>query len=86
MTNKVKELRELRRFAEEIAAEIEAIQDEIKAEMTAKGVDEIAGADFKVTWKEITSTRLDTAALKKDLPDIAARYAKTSTARRFTIS
>ena len=36
MDSKIKELRELRRMADELAAEIEAIQDAIKAEMTAR--------------------------------------------------
>ena len=35
LNSKVKELRELRRMAEEIAADIETITDEIKREMTA---------------------------------------------------
>ena len=45
LNHKVKELRELRRMAEEIAAEIETITDTIKREMTAQGVDMIAGDD-----------------------------------------
>ena len=45
MESKVKELRELRRMAEELNAEIEAIQDSIKAEMAAIGVDSLAGSD-----------------------------------------
>lgn len=67
MENKVKELRELRRMAEELEAEISAIQDSIKAHMTAAGVEELAGADYKVTWKAVTSSRLDTTALRKAL-------------------
>lgn len=35
LNSKVKELRELRRMAEEIATEIETITDAIKQEMTA---------------------------------------------------
>ena len=34
MDNKIKELRELRRMADELTAEIEAIQDSIKSEMS----------------------------------------------------
>ena len=65
MQIKVNELRELRRMAEELDAEITAIQDSIKAHMTAQGVDELNGNDYKITWKEITSTRIDTTALKR---------------------
>ena len=86
MSNKVKELRELRHMAEELAAEIEAIQDTIKTEMTARDVDTLTGDDWRVTWKEVKSTRLDTTALKKALPEIAAQYTKTTNTRRFCVA
>jgi len=86
MNEKVKELRELKRLAEELQAEIEGLQDAIKAEMAAQDVDTLTGVDWKVTWKPVTSTRLDTAALKKARPDVAQRFAKTTTARRFCVA
>ena len=86
MDTKVKELRELRRMQEELAAEIEAIQDELKAHMDAHGMDTLLGFDWKVTWKSVTSNRLDSTALKKELPDIAARFMKQTTARRFVLA
>ena len=86
MESKVKELRELRRMAEELDAEIEAIQDIIKAEMTARSTDELTGSDWRITWKSVTSSRLDTTAFKKELPEIAARFLKQTTARRFVLA
>ena len=86
MNAKVKELRELRRMQDELAAEIEAIQDEIKGHMTAQDTDTLTGTDWKITWKAVTSNRLDTTALKKTLPDVAAQYTKTTTGRRFVLS
>lgn len=86
MDSKIKELRELRRMADELQSEIDALQDVIKAEMTARDVDMLSGADWKVTWKAITSNRLDSTALKKELPDVAARYMKQTTARRFVLA
>ena len=83
---KVKELRELRRMADELAGEIEALQDVIKAHMTEQNTDTLTGTDWKVTWKEVTSNRLDSVSLKKELPDIAARYTKASVSRRFTLA
>lgn len=41
LTSKVRELKELKLMAEELAAEITAIEDTIKAEMTAKETDEM---------------------------------------------
>lgn len=86
LDSKIKELRELRRMAEELQAEIDGITDTIKAEMTARDVDTLTGADWKVTWKPLTSNRIDTAAIKKELPDIAARYTKASVSRRFVLA
>ena len=84
MEAKVKELMELKRMKEELEAEIASVEDEIKQVM---GDEEtlFAGA-FKVCWKTFTSSRIDTTALKKALPDIAAAYTKQTTARRFSIN
>ena len=86
MDSKIKELRELRRMADELAGEIESITDSIKAHMDAEGVDTISGTDWKVTYKAVTSSRIDTSALKKALPDLAQQFTKTTTARRFCIA
>lgn len=83
---KIKELRELRRMSDEISAEIEAITDSIKKVMTERKVDELNGNDWKITWKAVVSSRVDTTALKKELPEIAAQYTKTSTSKRFLIA
>ena len=86
LTANVSELRELRRMADELQAEIDAIQDKIKAHMTAIDADTINGPDYKITWKEITSSRFDTTAFKRDNPEIAAAYIKETKARRFTLT
>jgi len=80
---KVQELMELRRVAEELQTEIDALQEAVKSFM---GSDEtmIAGA-FKVSYKSVTSSHLDTSALKRDLPNVAALYTKQTTTRRFAV-
>lgn len=83
MITKLTELQELKRMQDELAAEIEAAQDEIKAAM-GDAEDLIAGA-FRVTYKPVTTSRLDTKALQHDHPDLAAQYQKTTTTRRFTV-
>ena len=84
MEAKVKELMELKQMKEELEAEIAMAEEAIKAVM---GEEELltAGA-YKVSWKTFTSSRIDTTALKKALPDVAAAYTKTTTARRFAIN
>ena len=54
--------------------------------LTAAGVDTLVGAEHKATYKAVTSSRVDTTALKKDMPDVAARYTKTTETRRFTFA
>lgn len=80
---KVQELMELRRMSEELQTEIDVLSEDIKNYM---GNEEtmIAGA-FKVSYKNVTSSRLDSTALKRELPDVAARYMKQTTTRRFTV-
>lgn len=86
MQSKVNELRELRRMADELDAEITAIQDSIKAHMTAIGAEELTGTDYKITWKTVTSSRLDAAALRKAAPELCERFTKTANTRRFCVA
>lgn len=80
------ELAQYIRIQEEAAAMVEALKDQLKAQMQAAGVDTLAGAEHKATYKAVTSSSVDTTALKRDLPGIAARYTKTMETRRFTFA
>lgn len=80
------ELAQYIRIQEEAAAMVESLKDQLKERMTAAGVESLVGSEHKATYKAVTSSRVDTTALKKDLPEIAARYTKTTTARRFTFA
>lgn len=82
----MRELAEYIRMQEEAAAMVESLKDQLKERMTAAGVESLAGSEHKATYKAVTSSRVDTTSLKKDHPEIAARYTKTTTARRFTFS
>lgn len=80
------ELAQYIRMQEEAAAMVESLKDQLKAQMQTAGVDTLAGDEHKATYKAVTSSRVDTTALKRDLPEIAAQYTKTTTARRFTFA
>ena len=82
---KLHDLAELRRMVDDINAEIEALQDAIKAHMEEAETDTLSAGQYKVTWKPVTSTRIDTTALRKDLPEVWQEYGKTTTTRRFNI-
>ena len=82
--SKARELRQWLAIIEEAQAEVEALKDEIKAAMGEK--EALQAGEYKISWKNVTSSRLDTAALKQALPEIAARFTKESTTRRFTLA
>lgn len=44
------------------------------------------GIDYKITWKAVTSSRFDSTAFKKAMPELAERFTKSSTSRRFTVA
>lgn len=82
--SKVRELRQLQSLIEEAQTEAEAIKDALKAHMG--DAEELKAGEYKVTWKSVTSSKLDTAALRKALPDVAERFTRKSTVRRFCVA
>ena len=84
ITSKIKELRELQTLIEEAQAEAETIKDAIKAQMG--DCEELRAGEYKITWKPVESSRIDTAALKKAMPQIAEAFTKTTTTRRFIVA
>ena len=81
---KARELRQLQALIDEAQAEAEAIKDAIKAAMGDS--ESIQAGEYKITWKAVTTSRIDTTALKKALPDVAERFTRETTTRRFCVA
>lgn len=79
----MRELAQWQRMQEEAAAMVEALKDQIKEHMTASGLEVLTGDEHKATFKTVISSRIDTTALKKEHPDIATQYTKTTETKRF---
>lgn len=79
----MREIAEYTRMAEEVAATLDSLKDVLKKHMEENGLDSIAGSEHKASYKAVTSSRIDTTALKRDMPEIAAKYTKTTNTRRF---
>ena len=84
LESKARDLQELKRMREELDAEIEAAQDAIKAAMG--DLEAITAGAYKITWKPVTSARIDTKALKMAMPEVAERFTISTTVRRFTVN
>lgn len=81
---KCRELRQLQALIDEAQAEAEAIKDALKAAMG--GREELRAGEYKITYQTVKSSRVDTAALKRALPEVVERFTKTTTARRFSVA
>ena len=81
---KVRELRELQALIAEAEQEAEAIKDALKVAMG--DTEEMRAGEYKITYKPVTTARIDTAALKKAMPDVAAAFTRSTTSRRFSVA
>lgn len=86
MEKLVAEIKEMETFKDEIAAEIEAKKDALKAEMTKQGKDEMVVGMFKVRYKQTKTKRFDGKRFQADHADLYEQYRTPSTYMRFTIS
>ncbi|MGF0006488.1 hypothetical protein [Lawsonibacter hominis] len=84
LESKVRELRQLQALIEEAQTEAETIKDQLKAHMGA--ADELRAGEYKVTWKTVKSARIDATALRAALPEVAERFTRTTTIRRFCVA
>lgn len=83
-SSQLKRLSELKRDIAALTDEKAGIENLIK---NALGEAPVGQYDvYKVTWKNRETTWLDTKALKTEMPDVYAKYAKTSSARTFLFS
>ena len=84
MEHKARELRQLQALIDEATAEAEAIKDALKAALGE--AESVQAGEYKITWKAVTSARIDTGALRKALPDVAAAFTRETTIRRFCVA
>lgn len=84
LESKARELRQLQALIEEAQQEAEAIKDAIKAAMGNS--ESVVAGEYKITWKSVTTARIDTRALKKALPEVAAAFTRETTVRRFCVA
>lgn len=71
---------------ERLQAQAEAIKDVIKFVMVEKETEEISGTNWRATWHNTKTERIDTKALKEKLPEVFKEYSKMTTSTRFTLN
>lgn len=86
ISKKIQALKEWEEVIAEAQAEMEAIKDEIKAEMSARQVEELEAGTHIIRWTSVLSNRFDTTAFKKEYNDLYKQFTKQTTSRRFSIA
>ena len=85
INEKVVELRNFENEIKQMQEVVDSLKDELKNEMTARGVDELDTGTFKMSYKDVVSNRFDSKAFQKDNEIIYKAYLKESVSKRFTI-
>jgi len=86
LTAALREFQEYKRIREEADNAMKTLQAKITAHMAMQDVTEMVVDVYRVSYKPVTSTRLNTTALKAAKPDIFAQFSTTTTARRFVVA
>lgn len=83
---KITALREWEALLEEAKAEVEALKDEIKAEMLMQNTEEMTAGKYIVRWTSVLSQRFDSTTFKKEHAEMYKQYTKQTSSRRFSIA
>ena len=82
----IEALKAIEDLIEEAKAEAETLRDSIKQEMLNRDTEELTAGQYIVRWTSVISTRHDTTAFKKVMPEIYKSFTKQVSSRRFSIS
>lgn len=86
MQAKIETLKEWEALLEEAKAQVEALKDEIKAEMLTRNTEEMTAGKYIVRWTPVLSQRFDSTAFKKEHSEMYKQYTKQTSSRRFSIA
>ena len=81
-----REYRELQASIKEMQEQAETLKQAMIKEMDARQAEKLQAGAFEIRYTLVESARLDTTALKNELPEIAAQFTKTSTSTRFQVA
>lgn len=84
--NRIKKLKALEHQKKILEAQISELQEKIKKDMEAKGVEEMQAGIFIIRFTSVLSSRFDTQRFKENYGDLYDQYVKQVASRRFTIS
>ncbi|MGN0693173.1 MAG: hypothetical protein ACI4K7_12555 [Oscillospiraceae bacterium] len=86
MLAKIRAYKSLQSSKAAIEAELEQYKNDIIGVMTAHDLDEYEVDVFKVTYKDVSRSAIDSKRLKAERPDLYDKYLTESVSKRFSIA
>ena len=86
LTATAREYRELQAAIKELEGQADALKQAMIKEMDNRATEKLQAGEYEIRYQLIESSRLDTTALKKALPDIAAQFTRLTTSTRFQVA
>ncbi len=86
MNTVAREYREIQAMIKELEEQADSLKQTLIKEMDARCVDTVQAGEFKVSYKLVESSRLDSKALKADHAELYATYTRKTASTRFMVS
>ena len=86
MRNRAKKYMDLQNQIKALQEEQEALKAELKAELTALGVESAEAGNFTVHFQTVPNNRFDTKTFKAEHSALYEKYFKTGTTKKFWVA
>ena len=86
MTTTAREFREIQAQIKSLEEMADALKQQMIREMDTRNIEELNAGEYTIRWTMYESSRLDTTKLRKELPDIANQYSKSTVSTRFSVA
>ena len=86
MENIAREFRELQSQIKTLEEMSDALRQQMIKEMDARNIEGLDAGGRTIRWTIYESSRLDTAKLRVEHPDLYSQYSKATTSTRFSVA
>lgn len=86
MVTKIKEMREMKRLAEECLSIADSIADELKQMMIEANAEKMIIGEYKLSYTQVSRVDVDKKRLELEQAEIYAEYQKITSYKRFLVS
>lgn len=86
LETKILELKEYKALRDDLNREIEALEEQLKAEMKTRQTSDLSVGVHKLRYKEVISNRFDSKMFKVVHRDLYRAFTKQTHSMRFTVS